>query len=228
MVNESTLQQLLAPFAVELSSAQATQLLTYLDLLIRWNERINLTAINTPEECVTRHFGESLYLSRRVKLNGKLLDIGTGAGFPGLALKIMLPQLAVVLLEPVAKKRAFLKEVARACGMESVEVRAERLREFQSRLQKGRAAQAVLFDAATARAVGNLGDLVPQAAHCLRSAGHLYLWLSHDQAEKLVEQRSRSLGPSQSFFKWEEPIAVPLSRQREIWCGIRKDRIQDS
>ncbi|MGH9403017.1 MAG: 16S rRNA (guanine(527)-N(7))-methyltransferase RsmG, partial [Terriglobia bacterium] len=86
---------------------------TYLGLLLRWNEKINLTAIRTPEECVTRHFAESLFLARHEQLNGRLLDIGSGAGFPGLALKVAVPELAVTLLEPVAKKRAFLKEVVR-------------------------------------------------------------------------------------------------------------------
>ncbi len=217
MVNENRLRQLLAPFAVELSSAQTTQLLTYLDLLLRWNRRINLTAIRTPEECVTRHFGESLYLGRWVELRGKLLDIGSGAGFPGLALKIIFPQLVITLLEPVAKKRAFLKEVMRACGMELVEVRPERLQDFQNRpVHQGCAAGEALFDVATARAVGNLVDLVPGAAHCLRSAGRLYLWVSHEQGKKLLQQQSR---PYQSVVKWAASIALPLGRQREIWCG---------
>lgn len=215
MLNDSALRRLLQPFAVELSSAQTAQLLTYLELVLRWNQRINLTSIDTPDECVTRHFGESLYLARRVELQGKLLDIGSGAGFPGLALKIAFPQLAVTLLEPVAKKRAFLKEVARACGMEAVEVRPERLENFQNRsFPPG---QQPLFDAVTARAVGNLVRLIPQVANWLKPAGHLYLWLSHNQGERLV--REQRLSPA--LIQWDAPLAVPLARQREIWSGTR-------
>ena len=127
------LRQLLEPFGVDLSSAQADQILAYLHLLLRWNEKINLTAIRDPEECVTRHFGESLFLAGHRQLHGDLLDIGSGAGFPGLALKIVFPGISVTLLEPVAKKRAFLKEAARACGFSQVAVRGERLEEFASR-----------------------------------------------------------------------------------------------
>src|ERR1039458_3252543 len=111
----------------ELTPAQLDQISTYIDLLQRWNARINLTAIRDPEEAVTRHFGESLFLARHVPLQGSLLDIGSGAGFPGLALKIVFPDLSVTLLEPVTKKRAFLKEAARVCGFTQVTVRGQRL-----------------------------------------------------------------------------------------------------
>src|SRR2546422_9297920 len=133
VLTERDVRDLLAPFDLDLTSSQIGKVNTYLDLLLRWNARINLTSVRTPAECVARHFGESLYLSRWVELRGANLDIGSGAGFPGLALKIAFPGLATTLLEPVAKKRAFLKEVARACAMESVEVRSERLEEFLGR-----------------------------------------------------------------------------------------------
>src|SRR5208282_4908497 len=126
------LRQLLKPFGIDLSSTQAGQTLAFLHLLLRWNEKINLTAIRNPEECVTRHFGESLLLAGHYQLQGDLLDIGSGAGFPGLALKIVFPGISVTLLEPVAKKRAFLNEAARVCGFSQVVVRRERLEEFAS------------------------------------------------------------------------------------------------
>src|SRR5215831_7137034 len=121
---------LLVPFGVTLSAIQLDRLLAYLGVLRLWKQRINLTAVRDPAECLTRHFGESLYLSRWVDLRGRSLDVGSGAGFPGLALKIVAPDLDVVLLEPVAKKRAFLKEVTRVCKLESVEVRAERYESY--------------------------------------------------------------------------------------------------
>lgn len=218
-LSDNDVRRLLAPFGLELSAIQTGRLLTYLDLLLRWNRRVNLTSIRTPEECVTRHFGESLFLARWVELSGWLLDIGSGAGFPGLALKIAFPQLAVTLLEPVAKKRAFLKEVARACGMEDVEARPERLEEFQSPLApSNKTGVGSLFDAATARAVGNLPGLIRLAAACLKSDGRVYLWLSHDQGEKLAQLQ---LGLPQPLMRWGAPVAVPLSRRREIWIGTR-------
>jgi 16S rRNA (guanine527-N7)-methyltransferase len=207
VLSETQVRNLLEPFGLELNPDQIGRLLCYLELLLRWNTKINLTAIRRPEECVTRHFGESLYLSRWVELRGRLLDIGSGAGFPGLALKIPFPALAVTLLEPVAKKRAFLKEVARACGMEAVEVRGERLEGFTPGLQAPR------YDAASARAVGNLDALVPQAIQCLLPGGRLALWLSREQAKGLERTPAR--------VDWGPPIPLPLAREREIWLGTR-------
>lgn len=205
MLNQAKLAQLLQPFGVDLSARQAGRVIVYLDLLLRWNQKINLTAVRSAEDCVTRHFGESLYLSRHLQLAGRLLDIGSGAGFPGLALKVAFPSLTVTLLEPVAKKRAFLKEVARVCSMDSVEVRGERLADFVTRKPAFR------FDTVTARAVGDLDRLVPDATELLASGGRLCLWLTRSQIPGLVRISSR--------LNWEEPIPVPLSRERVIIVG---------
>ena len=86
MLSEARARTLLEPFQLNLTSEQVRDLLTYLELLLSWNRRINLTGVRSAEECITRHFGESLYLARSVPLEGRLLDIGSGAGFPGLAL----------------------------------------------------------------------------------------------------------------------------------------------
>ena len=207
MLDETRLCQLLEPFGLNLSPFQENQILAYLQLLLRWNQKINLTAIRDPEECVTRHFGESLFLSRHVELRGSLLDIGSGAGFPGLALKIAFPEMSVTLLEPVAKKRAFLKEAARSCGFHQVEVGADRLEEWV------RATPPPAFDFATMRAVGNLGVLVPLAAQCLKPGGSLLLWLTRDQAA----------GPAaiDSRLTWTSPLPIPLTRTGEIWRGTK-------
>lgn len=205
-LEEARLRKLLAPFWDRLGARESAQILAYLDLLLRWNRRINLTAVRTPEECVTRHFGESLFLAARMPLAGHLLDIGSGAGFPGLVLKIAVPSLNVTLLEPASKKRAFLKEVLRACGMHGVEVRAERLEQIVVAL-RGQPA----FDVATARAVGRLSALVPAAARCVRAGGRLCLWVSREQRKDLLSRGSA--------VSWSDPLIVPLSRQREIWIG---------
>ena len=205
MIDQARLGQLISPFGIALAPWQASTLLIYLDLLLHLNQRINLTAIRRPEECVTRHFGESLYLAKWVSLSGRLLDVGSGAGFPGLALKLAAPELAVTLLEPVAKKRAFLKEVARACELDRVEVRGERLRVFL------RLSPLPRFDLVTARAVGELEELAKDSARCLAPGGRLCLWLSHRQASALTRQ---ALG-----FTWDPPLDLPLGRERQILVG---------
>jgi 16S rRNA (guanine527-N7)-methyltransferase len=206
MLSEDIVRQLLEPFGLRLSTQQTGQVAAYLELLLRWNEKINLTSIRDPADCVRRHFGESLYLGRCVELSGKLLDIGSGAGFPGLCLKILFPELAVTLLEPVAKKRGFLKEAARVCGMSGVEVRRERLEEFA-----GSAGAAEGYESATARAVGNLQELIPLASRCLKPGGRLFLWLSR--------RRASEIGYQGGEMRKVRGLGVPGGAQGEIWWG---------
>jgi 16S rRNA (guanine527-N7)-methyltransferase len=208
MLAESEILDLIEPFFPKPDSTQLAKLLAYLDLLLKWNRKINLTSIRSPKEAVTRHFGESLFLARLIWLDGPLLDIGSGAGFPGLALKIAFPELRVTLLEPVAKKRAFLKEVARACEFGGVEVRAERLEDFAAQ-----PAAAAKFEAATCRAVGDLPALIPLAARCLKDRGLACLWLTDTQA---------AVARSLSDFDWREPARIPLSESRAILIGQKR------
>jgi 16S rRNA (guanine527-N7)-methyltransferase len=203
MLNPAELAALLQPFDLRLTDKQIMQLQTYLEVLLRWNAKINLTAVRRPEECVTRHFGESLFLARWVRLEGRLLDIGSGAGFPGLALKIIFPDLAVTLLEPTTKKRAFLKEVARACEFKDVEFCGKRLEEFAD----DRAGPP--FDHASSRAVGHFERLLSLTARHLKPGGRLYLWASRNQGSQL--------GAATDCFCWGPPIPIPLTRQEEIW-----------
>lgn len=208
MLDQPRLQQLLKPFGLTLDPHQASQTLAYLQLLLHWNQRINLTSLRDPEECVTRHFGESLFIARHMRISGHLLDIGSGAGFPGLALKIVFPDAAVTLLEPVAKKRAFLKEAARLCGFADVTVLPDRLEDF-SRLPTTPS-----HDTATMRAVGKLEHLIPLAANCLRPGGSLLLWLTETQTSALAN--------APSPFAWSRPLPIPLTRSGIVCRGLRE------
>lgn len=205
VISVGTVSELLHPFGIGILPPQAETLLTYLDLLLRWNRKINLTAVSKPEEIVQRHFGESFLLSRAMDLRGRLLDIGSGAGFPGLALKVLCPDLSVTLLEPLTKKRAFLKEVARECSLTGVQVLPDRIEAFAF----GSSLEA--YDIATARAVGQLESLIPSAMRCLRPRGQLALWLGEDQIPA-----ARQVEPS---LDWLEPIPIPLSNRRVILVG---------
>ena len=206
MFSKSTVQELLRPFEVGLSDDTIDNLLGYLALLLRWNLKINLTSVRSPEECITRHFGESFFVSNVVQLHGRLLDIGSGAGFPGLALKLLVPDLEVVLLEPAAKKRAFLKEVARVCGMGSVRVVGSRVEEFSQQGEPGS------FDILTARAIGGIASLIQMASGLLKPGGYVCLWVGSRQVDEICR-----MNPG---VHWMEPVPIPLSQERQILAGM--------
>jgi 16S rRNA (guanine(527)-N(7))-methyltransferase RsmG len=134
---------LLDPFlSAPLRSAQLAQIATYIDLLLRWNARTNLTAIREPDEIVTRHFGESLFAaqtlfpaSQEVPAGNPpaaldLIDLGSGAGFPGIPMQIWAPSLRTTLIESQQKKVAFLREVIRTLTLTSINVFPARAEDF--------------------------------------------------------------------------------------------------
>lgn len=152
------------------------QLAVYLDLLLKWNNRMNLTAIRSPEEIVRRHFGESLFAGLHLKCSTwniaspssvsndgsapkgggceSLLDFGSGAGFPGLPIQILYPELLVTLAESQQKKASFLHEVVRSLGLPT-EIWARRVEELVEDRQ---------FSAVTLRAVDEMEDAVLAAS----------------------------------------------------------------
>src|SRR5258708_31708161 len=105
----------LTPFQIQLSSGQIAQIREYVCLLLKWNQSVSLTSVVDPIEIVTRHFGESMFISCLFPVkNCRLADLGSGAGFPGLAVKITSPRLGIKLIESNKKKCAFLSEVVRS------------------------------------------------------------------------------------------------------------------
>jgi 16S rRNA (guanine527-N7)-methyltransferase len=129
------------------------QLSIYLELIAKWNARINLTAIRTPEEIVRRHFGESLFAGLRLGACQTLLDFGSGAGFPGLPIQLLRPDVAVTVAESRSRKAAFLHEAARSLNLRA-EVWAGRVEAMPASRR---------FDAVTLRAVDNMGAALGEA-----------------------------------------------------------------
>ena len=171
-----TIRELLSPYLPTsgLTDELIGQLSTYLDLLIRWNARVSLTAIRHPEEIVQRHFGESLFtgahLAERLKDGAKLLDYGSGAGLPGLPIQLLLPGVHVTLAESQAKKVAFLREVIRVLGLKT-EVWPRRAEDLPASRR---------FDAITLRAVDRMALSLDSATGLLRENGWLAALVGRD------------------------------------------------
>jgi len=179
---EARIAELLAPYLGDAATPPALlpQLSTYLDLLLRWNERTNLTAIREPEEIVRRHFGESLFaglhLAACLPHGASLLDFGSGAGFPGLPIQLLLPELRVTLAESQGKKASFLREAVRTLGL-STEV-------WDGRVEAMPAGRH--FDVVTLRAVDRMEQALAAARLRVAPSGWLAILSSEPTPDGAV------------------------------------------
>ena len=167
-----------ARFGLSLSAEQLALCERYADVLIQRNTSVNLTAITEPAEIAHKHFLDSWTAlgARRWTGHERVVDVGSGAGFPGLALRIARPQLRVTLVESVGKKARFLEEMTALLGLDDVEVRNERA-EALARERRDR------YDVGTARAVGTLGAVVEYLLPFLRIGGEAIVWKGRVEQE---------------------------------------------
>jgi 16S rRNA (guanine527-N7)-methyltransferase len=167
---ESRLVTLLAPYLGDaaIPTNLYSQLSTYLDLLVRWNARTNLTSIRDPERMVERHFGESLFCGLRLASclasDSTVLDFGSGAGFPGLPIQLLLPELHVTLAESQNKKASFLQETIRTLKLPHTKVWAKRVEDLPA---------GTTFDAVTLRAVDRMELAISAARQRIGPSGWL-------------------------------------------------------
>jgi 16S rRNA (guanine527-N7)-methyltransferase len=240
-----------------LSLTQLQHISTYIDILLRWNARINLTAIRDPEEIVTRHFGESLFAARhlfpaaakvgrpaldcpaepsaagalanhqRRMTNGGLsaADLGSGAGFPGIPVKLWAPHLALTLIESNHKKAAFLREVVRSLTLTDINVfsgRAEQLLHpernqpgqsqsdrqppLRAADQQSQGPASGRFHVVTLRAVERFASILPVAGSLVSPGGRLALLIGSSQ----LDQAQATL----PTLNWDPPLPIPQSQSR--------------
>ena len=210
-MDPTAISRLLEPFLIQpLSPVQLNNISTYIDILLRWNSRINLTAIRDPEEIVTRHFGESLFCARHLALSARspherptVIDLGSGAGFPGLPIKIFSPEISLTLIESNQKKAAFLREVIRSLSLEDATAFLGRAEDFIPRSPD---------NIVTLRAVERFSTILPTALRLAGPQGSLALLIGEDQIQSALE-----LSPG---AHWGYPIPIPLSQHRVILVGM--------
>ena len=196
----------LREFQLEATLEQVEAIQRYMAMLLAWNEKMNLTAIRDPLEVLYRHFCESMYAAVAVPLQiGRLADVGSGGGFPGLALKIACPELQVTLIESNVKKATFLAEVVREIGFSDARVLVSRYEELGEEIAP--------LNFVCSRALGEFAKFLIWARSERVAAEQTILWVGGRDMEEI-----RKMGG----WSWKEPIAIPHSLQRFLLVGVRQ------
>ena len=198
-LNQQLAQAGLAPVAA-LAAAQFDQ---YLSLLLRWNARVNLTAVRDEDGIIARHFVESIACARALPAGVRsLLDFGSGGGFPGLPIAICRPELVVTLAESQGRKAAFLQEVVRVLGL-GAKVHAGRAEMLSER-----------FDCVTLRAVDHMARAVANAAPLVKPGGLLLLMTTKAASAELQAAAGQE-------FSWTLTPLLPAADERSLAFGVR-------
>lgn len=203
-----SIARLLEPY-IQLDESQLPAISKYIDLLLKWNARINLTAIREPEEIVQRHFGESFFAASHILAMGEIwtaIDLGSGAGFPGVPFAMLAPQVSVTLIEAHQKKATFLRELVFSLGLKNIKVFSDRGEKYPDRA-----------DIVTMRAVESFEDALPVAVNLVDISGKVALLIGSSQVEA-AEKLCNSV-------KWENPLGVPRSDFRTLLIGTKMVKV---
>jgi len=200
-----TIRRVLGEFQLTVTDEQVGQIQQYMTMLLAWNDKVNLTAIRDPLEILYRHFCESMYAVTAVPIkNGRLADIGSGGGFPGLPIQILLPELEVFLVESNVKKATFLAEVVREVGLSRARVIVSRYDELGEELTP--------LDFVCSRAVGEFGPFLQWAHSPHIEVPRVVLWIGGRDLEEIKKNEG---------WIWRDPIPIPHSLRRLLLVGER-------
>jgi len=205
-VSEETVRRALGEFQIPVDFTQIVLIQQYIGTLLRWNEKLNLTAIRDPLEILYRHFCESMFAAGAIPVDkGRLADIGSGPGFPGIPLKIARPELELCLVESNIKKGTFLAEVVRELQLMNTRVLISRYEELGEEISP--------LDYVCSRAVGEFGPFLEWAGSEKVQARQVILWIGGRDLEEV--QKSKD-------WEWREPILIPKSLQRYLLVGKKR------
>jgi 16S rRNA (guanine527-N7)-methyltransferase len=202
-LSDNVISKELQRYGIASTTEISSAIRAYIPLMLHWNRKMSLTTVTDPVEIVRFHFGESMFSAPILTTkNGRLADVGSGAGFPGIPLKLVEPALEVTLIESNAKKASFLSEAIRELKIEGVEVYRGSFEGFDG----GRLG----FDYVTARALGMHDRLVRWSRREVNVDGSLILWLGEGDAVRVAKQRS---------WEWGESLPIPGSLRRFLLVG---------
>lgn len=198
-----------------LSEYQLNQLDKYYNMLVEYNKNVNLTAITEYNQVLLKHFYDSLTLTKAIELtNQKICDIGTGAGFPGIVLKIAYPNLEITLVESLTKRCVFLNEVIKELGLEDIKVVNQRAEEFSQNSIE-------YFDIITSRAVAKLNILLELSIKSLKIGGY-YIALKANVDEE-IKSISTCLTKLNASLESITTFNLPIDNSLRNIIKIKKD-----
>ena len=190
-----------------LTDSQVSAIRIYIELLLKWNSKLNLTAIRDPEEIVSRHFGESLFAARQLfpaaDSHESVIDVGSGAGFPGLPLKLWSQNIDLTLIESNQRRATFLREVIRTLDLRLAVVLSQRAESVSLRA-----------DFVTLRAVERFERVLPAAFGLLKPRGRIAILIGEAQVDL-----AQSILPD---VEWKDSMPIPSSKSRRLLIGKRR------
>ena len=182
---EKSLKEKVEKLGIELNDYQVKQFYNYMKLLIEWNKKINLTAIIDPEDIILKHFIDSLTIAKYINEKDKIADIGTGAGFPGIPIKILKPENEMLLVDSLNKRIKFLEMVIQEDKLKNIKVLHGRVEEIgHNKAYRGN------FDVVTSRAVAKLNILLEYMLPLLKLGGKCICLKGPNIEEELEEARN--------------------------------------
>ena len=190
----------------------------YMNLLIEWNEKINLTAIVEPKEIILKHFIDSLTIIKYIELNKSVIDIGTGAGFPGIPIKIMREDLDITLLDSLNKRIHFLNEVIQKLELKNITAVHARIEEYAKNKQYRET-----FDIATSRAVANMTTLSEYMLPMVALKGKAICMKGSEISDEISKSKNSIKVLGGEIAKIEE-FTLPKSDNKRNLILIKKER----
>ncbi len=203
---------------IEITEKQIEQFYLYMKLLLEWNEKINLTAIVEPKEVIQKHFIDSATIIKHLTKAKKIIDIGTGAGFPGIPVKIIKPEIEVVLLDSLNKRIMFLEELILKLelkNIKSIHSRAEEAGKNKDYREK--------FDVVVSRAVANMSTLSEYTIPFIKIGGK-GIYLKGSEIDEELEQSKKAINVLGGKIEKIENFTLPDSDIKRNNVIIRKTR----